>query len=299
MTSSKYDSPKAFKTAAETKLKSKSTFGAFARNRQLLVFDRFIARVGVVFKENAALKGGLALERRLQHARTTKDVDLCMMGEPSDIEVKLLTQVAQCDLDDFMTFDIRRNLKRPEIENEGLPYGGWCFDVECKLAGMIYGSLFHVDIAFGEPVVGELEQVEVGDDLGVSMKAAHINLIPRETHIAEKLHAYTMPRPTANSRVKDLPDMPLLATVGPLEAKRLREAFEVVFGFRKTHDVPQSFPSPPESWSGPYAKIASDNSLQWSTLDAVTNAARQFLDPVLTTADDATWDRDSWSWRRG
>jgi hypothetical protein len=39
-----------------------------------------------------------------------------------------------------------------------------------------------------------------------------LRLYPIETHIAEKLHAYTMPRARPNSRVKDLPDLGLLAT---------------------------------------------------------------------------------------
>jgi hypothetical protein len=41
-------------------------------------------------------------------------------------------------------------------------------------------------------------------------------LYPIETHIAEKLHAYTMPRVRPNTRVKDLPDIALLATVQPI-----------------------------------------------------------------------------------
>ena len=43
---------------------------------QLIVFERFLARVIHVFGENVTLKGGLVLELRLHSARTTKDVDL-------------------------------------------------------------------------------------------------------------------------------------------------------------------------------------------------------------------------------
>lgn len=59
-----------------------------------------------------------------------------------------------------------------------------------------------------------------------------LRLCPVETHIAEKLHAYTMPRPRPNTRVKDLPDLALLASIGALEASRLAEAFEQTFTFR-------------------------------------------------------------------
>ena len=67
-------------------------------------------------------------------------------------------------------------------------------------------------------------------------------------HIAEKLHAYTMPRPRPNSRVKDLPDLALLASIGALEASRLAEAPEQTFTLRKTHALPASLPGPNAAW---------------------------------------------------
>ena len=46
MTHRIYESPAAFKQALEQRLRSASSNGAdFARGRQLLVFDRFLARV--------------------------------------------------------------------------------------------------------------------------------------------------------------------------------------------------------------------------------------------------------------
>jgi hypothetical protein len=45
-----YDTPAAFKRALEDRLKATSTSGVdFARRRQLLVFDRFLARMAVAF----------------------------------------------------------------------------------------------------------------------------------------------------------------------------------------------------------------------------------------------------------
>jgi hypothetical protein len=38
--------------------------------------------------------------------------------------------------------------------------------------------------------------------------ATRLRLYPRETHVAEKLHAYTLPRRRENSRVRDLPTSP-------------------------------------------------------------------------------------------
>jgi len=73
MTARTYSSPKAFKEALEQRLRSASKNGVdFARRRQLLVFDRFLARVVAVLRDTVLLKGGLVLELRLERARTTK-----------------------------------------------------------------------------------------------------------------------------------------------------------------------------------------------------------------------------------
>ena len=51
-----YDSPAAFKRALEDRLKSASASGVdFARRRQLLVFDRFLARVAATFGDGGGL----------------------------------------------------------------------------------------------------------------------------------------------------------------------------------------------------------------------------------------------------
>ena len=77
MTAQTYNSPNAFKEALEQRLRSASKNGVdFARRRQLLVFDRFLARVVAVLRDTVLLKGGLVLELRLERARTTKDIDL-------------------------------------------------------------------------------------------------------------------------------------------------------------------------------------------------------------------------------
>lgn len=60
-----YASPQSFKQALEQRLKTASNSGAdFTRKRQLLVFDRFLARIVAVMGDTALLKGGLVLELR-------------------------------------------------------------------------------------------------------------------------------------------------------------------------------------------------------------------------------------------
>lgn len=298
MTPRTYASPEAFKQALEQRLRSSVKAGAeFARKRQLLVFDRFLARIAVVLGDAATLKGGLVLELRLERARTTNDVDLRMVGSPDNVLAKL-QEAGRMNLDDFMTFEVVPDDGRPEIQNDGMQYDGLRFRAECKLAGKLYGQLFGVDIVFGDPILGEPEVVVAEDVLAFAgIAPPRLRLYPIETHIAEKLHAYTMPRTRPNSRVKDLPDIALLATARPIDAKRLRAAFEQTFAFRKTHALPANVPQPRIAWSTPYEAMAREDQLAWPTLDAVTKAAQAFLDPVLAGGLDATWEPEAWIWR--
>jgi hypothetical protein len=293
-----YASPEAFKQALEKRLRSSTTSGAeFARKRQLLVFDRFLARVVDVFGDAATLKGGLVVELRLERARTTNDVDLHMMGSPDGVLGKL-QEAARKNVGDFMTFEVRPDDDHPEIQNDGMLYDGLRFRVEGKLAGKLYGQPFGVDVAFGDPMLGDPEGIAAEDMLAFAgIAPPTLRVYPIETHIAEKLHAYTMPRQRPNSRVKDLPDLALLATAQPLDAKRLRAALEQTFGFRRTHALPAAFPAPLEAWRTPYRAMARDDLLSWATLDDVTQAAQRFLDPVLEGGLDATWEPSLGEWR--
>jgi hypothetical protein len=125
-----------------------------------------------------------------------------------------------------------------------------------------------------------------------------LRLYPVETHIAEKLHAYTLPRQRPNTRVKDLPDLALLATARPIERRQLRAALQQTFAFRKTHGLPAALPEPASSWTAPYEAMARQDQLPWQTLVAVTTAARTFLDPVLASDVDAIWSPATWSWQK-
>ena len=297
MTARTYSSPEAFKQAIEHRLRSLvETGGELSRRRQLLVFDRFLARIVDVLGDAATLKGGLVLELRLERARTTKDIDLRLISPSIDTLAKL-QDAGRRNLGDFMTFEVRPDDDHPEIQNDGMQYEGLRFRAECRLAGKLYGQPFGVDVAFGDPIVGEPEVVVAEDVLAFAgIAPPSLRLYPIATHIAEKLHAYTMPRSRPNSRVKDLPDLALLATAQAIDARTLREALEQTFTFRNTHLLPSLVPSPPWSWAIPYAAMARDDKLVWTTLADVTSSVQSFLDPVLADVLDANWSPSTWSW---
>lgn len=296
MTARVYSSPPAFKHALEQRLKTASKNGVdFARRRQLLVFERFLARVSAVFGDAILLKGGLVLELRLERARTTKDIDLRVTGSPENV-LATLQQAGRQDLGDFMTFEVGPDPEQPTIENDGMQYEGLRFRAECRLAGKIYGQRFGVDVAFGDPIFGEADIVtadNVLDFAGIAPPA--LRLYPIETHIAEKLHAYTMPRTRMNTRVKDLPDIALLAGIQSLQATRLRKALEQTFTHRATHPVPQALPDPPASWSTSYQQMAREDELAWPSLQELTTAVAIFMNPILEGAS-GTWNPEGWRW---
>ena len=293
----RYVTPIAFKTALEQRLptSAQGMSSEMQRPRQQIVFDRFLARLVIAYQDDLVLKGGLALELRLARARTTKDIDLRLLGRSDETMVRL-QEAGQLDLGDFFAFTVHPDPQHPEIEAEGMRYEGLRFRVEAELAGKVYGAAFGIDVAFAEPLAGEPELFTGRDYLSFAgIEPTKFHIYPIETHIAEKLHAYTLPRNRPNSRVKDLPDLALLGTIRPLEATRLRRAMEHTFEHRKTHPLPEFLPRPLEIWAPVYQRMAEFDRLRWPTIDEVTAAVQAFLDPVLR-GQLGTWQPEAWQW---
>lgn len=292
-----YETPLAFKMAIETRLREKARASGMdmGRLRQLVVFDRCLARLFTLFGEAIALKGGLVLEFRLERARTTKDIDLRMMGTPDEVLGKL-QEAGRLDLKDFLQYEVQVDPEHPELLADGLPYGGRRFRAEARLAGKIYGSPFGIDIAFAEPAVGQPESVPGSAFLDfIGIKPISYRVYPLETHIAEKFHAFTMPRRRPNSRVKDLPDIALLATSRALNADKVRFAIEQTFKHRGTHAIPQTLPAPADGWKPVYERIARADDLPWKTIEDLVDVVQRFIDPLLGGVA-GTWNPRSWTW---
>jgi hypothetical protein len=299
VTAKTYASPGAFKAALEDRLRRESAGGLdIQRRRQIVVFTRMLARINAAFGDTTVLKGGFALELRLDVARTTRDIDLVLRGSDAEL-LERLQAAGQLDLDDYMTFEIQPDKDSPDITGDGVLYGGKRFRVECKLGGKVYGARFGLDVVLGGKMLGEPSPITTEPFLDFAGIAAPIvQVLPVETHLAEKLHAYTLPRTTENARVRDLPDMALLGTVKDtkLVPQRLREAFRLTFEARTTHELPATLPSPPLTWTAPYKELAAAHELPWSTLAEVTHAAKAFVDPILSDRDVAVWDPVAWAW---
>lgn len=298
MATRSYRSPEAFRGALEQRIRTAATKAAVSMNRfrQLLVFERFLVRVFDHFGDQAIVKGGLVLELRLERARTTKDVDLRLVGDPSRILEDLRTAGAK-DQGDWLSFLVEPDPEWPVIKGDGMVYDGMRFRGEAQLGGKVYGDSFGIDVGFADVLTTPPDVVEGGDFFEfIGFVRPKLRIYPRTGHIAEKLHAYTMPRKRDNSRVKDLPDIALLATTGSYESADLRRALEATFTFRNTHPLPTELPAPPSAWAAPYERMASEDELPWATLDAVYSVARAFLDPALAASRTGSWNPSAWRW---
>jgi hypothetical protein len=266
MKSKKYDNPKAFRAALEDRLNriSKSEGTDILRLRRQVAFDRLLARVFSSPSAPWVLKGGYAMQLRVNSARATKDIDLAMrevklLSQNEDDRISALLELlraeARKDLGDFFSFSIGPSI----IELEAAPYGGSRFLIECKVDGRNFEK-FHLDVGIGDVWIEPLEQLLSKDYLsfaGISPET--VPAIPKEQQFAEKLHAYTLPRPEdrPNSRVKDLIDMNLLIQDG-MKLDLLKSALTATYKRRGTHRLDLNVQAPPITWGATFSSMASD-----------------------------------------
>ncbi|MBI5244404.1 MAG: nucleotidyl transferase AbiEii/AbiGii toxin family protein [Elusimicrobia bacterium] len=264
-----YATAEAFRRALEDRLTlmAREQELDLARLRRMIAFERLLARLFSGAHPPWILKGGYAMEMRFrQTARATRDIDMSLPElQPlfggkevtGDRLLVHLTRADAIDLSDWFSFQI----ERPSAELEFKPYGGFRFPVTSRLADREFTS-FHIDVALGDTIVSEPEWINGHDLLTFAgIPPARIALIPREQHFAEKIHAYTLRKDSANSRIRDFADLVILIQNGLPEAPEVTKAVHATFERRKTHAIPASLPAPPVEWAEPYRKIASDISL--------------------------------------
>ena len=274
----KYDSASAFRMALEERLRTESltTGMALSRLRKTVVFDRLLARLLEGEPEAWILKGGLALQLRLQdRARTTRDIDL-HTRERTEIALDLLVSSALIDLGDYFRFEVARP--------PGMDAPLRCA-VRATLAGRAFES-FHVDLGSEEGRVGSASHLRVTSLLEFAgIPAVEFPCFPLGQHVAEKVHALVRPRGGRdNSRVKDLVDIVLIAETGQVDTVELRAALLAKFAADPACDLPPRLPDPPRAWEPQYRALARDLALRAPTLDEGVAVARTLVDPALRSA---------------
>jgi hypothetical protein len=302
----RYQTPAAFRTALEQRQKQRANLQGVTVDRLAKVdlYFRFLARVVRELGDGAVVvKGGVALEMRLQRARTTLDIDLRALGAPAEVYQRIRA-AGLVDLGDFLTFQVEDHVAGADLDGDGVIYEGRRFQVQAMLANRPYRHHFGLDVVFGDPMVGDPETLLAPDAmsfLGIDPPA--IPIYPLATHLAEKLHAYTLPRLRPNSRMKDLVDIALVATEPDLKpssatisAGVVFDAMQRTFAARNTHDLPRSLPPAPPAWTARYPREQRINGHAWVTIDAVHADAARFLDPVLQGAALGRWNALARAW---
>lgn len=294
--------PAAFRASIETRLNQAvgpNQGRALQRRRVLMVMERFIARLNHVLPETAVLKGGLALELRIDRARTTKDVDVRLLGDPHNLDAHLRAiEAHRPEPEDHLEFTIRPDRHHPTVTGSGVKYDGYRFKVKASIAAKPYVS-FGLDVAYGDPIHGDADLLEGSDFFEkYGIPRVQVRTYPATTHLAEKLHAYTLPRDRVNTRLKDLVDMPLLSdALDGHTAAGLRAAIAQTFEFRASHPAPASLPPPPTPWRAPYDRLRAEDDMPWADLDDLYAAAASMLDPVLA-GDHGIWSTARQRWLR-
>ena len=281
-----YATAGAFRKALEERLKriSQAEQVDINRLRRQVSFDRLLARLFRVEPAPWALKGGYALELRFKTARSTIDIDLSLQRvatatdqtEASRMIREMLQHAAGISLKDWFEYRIGS----PVMDLEAAPYGGARYPVEARMAGRVF-SRFHLDVGIGDAVMEPLETVQCREWLEFAgIKGPPVQMIPREQQFAEKLHAYTLPRSSANSRVKDLVDLALLVQSGELVMARLQEAVHVTFQRRGTHVLPSVLLPPPADWRKSFEALAEECRLP-TAMDVVFDGVRAYVETIL------------------
>ena len=283
-----YATAGAFRRALEERLKRASLTDQIDLNRlrRQVSFDRLLARL---FREEPApwvLKGGYALELRFKAARSTVDIDLTLQqvgaatsagGDTNQVVRGMLQSVADIPLGDWFEYVIGP----PVIDLTAAPYGGARYPVEARMDERIFAR-FHLDAGIGDVVMQPLETIICRDWLGFAgIESARVRMIAREQQFAEKIHAYTLPRNAANSRVKDLVDLALLIRSGGMDKQRILDALRLTFERRGTHDLPGDLVPPPADWQIPFQALVEECGLP-TDIAAVFAGVQEYLQECET-----------------
>jgi hypothetical protein len=228
------------------------------------------------------LKGGYALELRYKAARSTVDIDLTVQNiavsageDQNQIVREMLQHAADVSLGDWFEF----TFGAPIMDLTAAPYGGARYPVEARMDERVFAR-FHLDAGSGDVVSPPADTIVCRDWLAFAgIPTAQVQIIAREQQFAEKIHAYTLPRSAANSRVKDLVDLAILIKSGGLEKRRILDALHLTFERRGTHNLPVALVPPPVDWQIPFRNLAEECGLP-TDVAAVFATVQQFLDEV-------------------
>jgi len=284
-----YKTAGAFRQSLEERLNqiSQNQRIDLARLRRRVAFERLLARLFADENPSCLLKGGYAIELRLDKvARATKDIDLTIrnpseaipggMSQPEAIREWLQDKLEK-DLNDWFVF----RLGEQTNDLQAAPFGGARIHVEARLDNRTFAE-FNLDVGLGDAVISAPEWVTGHELLSFAgIPPARIALLPLDQQFAEKIHAYTVPRAQRiNSRVRDLIDLVLLIENGLPSTEQVVRALHATFNRRATHPLPIKLEPPPENWRGSYAAMAAEHAVRHSTMEVAYEYVATYWDQL-------------------
>lgn len=278
---------------------SKSTGQDFQALVLRYTVERFLVRLAAsAHRDRFVLKGAmLYVTWQLEDRRGTMDLDLLGTGspDPPDLADVIGSICAIETEDDGLSFD-RKPVVASAIREDAV-YDGVRVVVQVHLGNM--PVRFQIDVGFGDAVVPAPLLAEFPALL--SERGPMVMAYPRETVIAEKLHAIVL-LGMANSRMKDYFDLWVLSRTFYFEWGVLRASVESTFRRRQT-------PLPEGEPIGLSEEFASNESkrLQWAgfvkrqrgaigppDLHTALESLRRFLLPVISSDSTSASARETW-----
>jgi predicted nucleotidyltransferase component of viral defense system len=236
--------------------------------------------------ERFVLKGALLLLVWLgENLRPTRDADLLGFGDLSDGELlAIFREVCEVAVEpDAVTFDGGSVKLEPIREADA--YGGRRIVLQSRI-GPARLSI-QVDVGIGDAITPAPQWLEYPSLLG--FPSARLKAYPRETVVAEKLHAMVL-FGARNSRMKDYFDVHALLREGKLDQSLISRAIAATFDRRRTalpQELPvglsETFSADPQHqarWQGFLAK----NHLQGPTLPEIVTEMREPLVAAIERA---------------
>lgn len=236
--------------------------------------ERFLYRLSrSPHAERFVLKGALLMLVWLgERLRPTSDADLLGFGDLTEESLaRLLREVADQEVEpdavEFVSDSVRVEPIRAEDD-----YGGWRATLQARVGAA--RMTVQVDVGIGDAVTPEPEWLDYPGLL--NMPRPRLRAYPRESVVAEKLHAIVL-FGTRNSRMKDYFDLHSLAREGKVDATTLADAIAATFKRRETA-VPAEVPV---GLTDLFANEPATQA-QWMAFLARNRLAATSLDEVLT-----------------
>ena len=200
--------------------------------------ERFLYRLSrSPYAAQFVLKGALLLLVWLgETLRPTRDADLLGFGELSDDALeKIFREVCGIEVEPDAVSFLPDTVEVQPIREEDA-YGGRRTTLQARL-GPARLSV-QVDIGIGDAVTPAPQWLEYPSLL--DLPRPRLRAYPRETVVAEKLHAMVL-LGLRNSRLKDYFDVHALLREGEIDATQLAQAISATFERRRT-DLPENVP---------------------------------------------------------